>query len=189
MLEAEHDHIARAKQGDREAFGGLYDHYASPIYRFVAMKVTVREEAEDILHEVFLSAWQNMPSYESRGLPFSSWLYRIARNRVIDHYRTKKTLLSLDNEETGLSETLIAGTISSGELIDIKFNLERVRQALRKLSPDQQDVLILRFIEELTPAEIAKVLGKREGAIRIIQHRAVQNLKKILAESPRYESR
>ena len=91
MLDGEQSYVNSAIRGDSSAFGVLYDHYQPMIYRFVAVKVGRREEAEDITHQVFLSAWQNIKRYEHRGHPFSSWLYRIARNQVVDHYRGGRT--------------------------------------------------------------------------------------------------
>ncbi len=88
--------VKAAVGGDASAFGVLYDRYQPMIYRFVAVKVGRREDAEDITHQVFMSAWQNVAGYRDLGHPFSSWLYRIARNQVIDHYRAKKPDVSLD---------------------------------------------------------------------------------------------
>ena len=90
MLESEKVYIKKAKSGNQEAFGALYDHYLPSIYRFILLKVSNRAEAEDLSHEVFLSAWKNIPGYKDKGFPFSSWLYQIARNAVIDFYRTSK---------------------------------------------------------------------------------------------------
>jgi len=97
MLDGEYKVIKGAQKGNSESFGILYDHYSHQIYRFILMRVSHKQEAEDLTHEVFLNAWQNIDNYDYRGLPFSSWLYRIARNRVIDHYRTKKEVVSIDN--------------------------------------------------------------------------------------------
>ena len=84
--------IKQAKNGDQASFGALYDNYIKQIFRFVVLKVSSREEAEDIVHDVFLSAWQNMPNYQHRGFPFSSWLYQISRNKIIDYYALRGDL-------------------------------------------------------------------------------------------------
>ncbi len=179
MLEAEQDIVAAAKKGDAISFGKLYDHYVKPIYRFIAVKVSVRQEAEDLTHEVFLTAWQKLPSFTFRGFPFSSWLYRIARNRVIDHYRTKKQHADINEVDEGL-----LGITDSHEAgVDTALTLSKIYEAMKGLNADQQDVLILRFVDDLSPAEIAEVLDKSEGAVRIIQHRAVETLKKKLKSS------
>jgi len=176
MLEAEQDIVAAAKRGDQASFGRLYDHYVKPIYRFIAVKVSVRQEAEDLTHEVFLSAWQKLPSFTFQGFPFSSWLYRIARNRVIDHYRTKKQHAVIDE----IDEKLLGITESQEAGIDATLTLTQIHGAMKDLSADQQDVLLLRFVDDLSPKEIAEVLDKSEGSVRIIQHRAIEALKKKL---------
>ena len=89
----EEDLINKAKNRDSEAFGLLYDQYLPAIYRFILLKTSHKVTAEDLTHQVFLNAWQNIENYQSRGFPFSSWLYRIANNAVIDYYRTDKNIL------------------------------------------------------------------------------------------------
>lgn len=179
MLEGEQEYIKRAQAGDAAYFGRLYDHYAPRIYRFIAVKVGTRQEAEDLMHEVFVSAWQKLPSFEAQGFPFGSWLYKIARNRVIDHYRVKKPQVSID-EEIIVHEEMFGATASTDELFDQGLDMDAVRRAMEELTEEQRTVIQLRFVEDLSPAEIAQVLEKREGTIRIIQHRAIQKLKKIL---------
>lgn len=180
-LESEQEFIARAKTGDDVAFGRLYDQYSQPIYRFIAVKVSSRQEAEDLLHEVFLSAWQKLPGFTEQGFPFSSWLYRIARNRVIDHYRTKKASVSIDDEDAGFDE-LPGAEVALGDQVDAQFDIDAVRGAMVQLSDEQREVIEMRFVSDLSPAEIAAVLGKREGTVRIIQFRALKKLKEILGE-------
>jgi len=178
MLDNENKLIKRAKRGDGEAFRALYDHYVSAIYRFVLLKVGHKRDAEDLTHDVFLSAWQNIGSYRLRGLPFSSWLYRIARNRVIDHYRTRKVGISIND----VDERLL-GVIDHVERdADRAISFARVVSCFEKLSPDQKDVTILRFIDELSHREIAQALGKSEGAVRLIQHRALRALQLLLED-------
>src|SRR3989344_2875321 len=96
MLDGESGIIERATKGEAEAFGLLYDHYLPKIYRFVFLKVGRREEAEDLTHQVFLNSWQHIANYQSMGHPFSTLLYRMARNEVIDYIRTKKNPIPLD---------------------------------------------------------------------------------------------
>ncbi len=139
-------------------------------------KVGQREEAEDLTHEVFLSAWQNIRNYRDFGFPFSSWLYQIARNRIIDHYRTKKVSVSIDAVDP---EYFVAPAIASMALEE-KLAVERVQHALRKLKPEYQDVIIMRFIEELSIKETASALGKTEGAVKLLQHRAMKALQELV---------
>lgn len=175
MKDNERALIQKAQEGDGEAFGALYDYYLPKIYRFVLLKVGRREDAEDLTHQVFLSAWEHVRRYEHRGFPFSSWLYRIAGNAVIDHYRTDRHHQDIDT----VPEETFAETDTTGETIDTAISAHHVRAALLKLEPDQQSVLIMRFIDDLSSKEIAEALGKTEGAVRVIQHRALKQLKKL----------
>lgn len=177
MLDNEFQLIELAIKGESSAFGSLYDHYHPKIYRFVFLKVSRREEAQDITHQVFMNAWQSIPNYKHLGFPFSSWLYQIARNQVIDHYRTQKKEISL--EEIDLES--LAGYSNPESRTDEKLELEKVRLALGQLKSDYQDVVIMRFVEELSLKETAAALQKSEGAIKIIQHRAIKELRKILS--------
>ncbi len=171
--------IQKAKEGGEEAFGLLYDRYITPIYRFVFLKVGGKKgDAEDITHEVFLSAWKNIKRYEFKGFPFSSWLYRIARNAVIDYYRTAKPSIALDQ----VPEHFVVTEISEEEKFDDALELQAIRGCLTLLEPVYQDVLIMKFIEEKTNKEIAAALEKSEGAVRVIQHRALKQLKKHIDE-------
>lgn len=176
MLAEEQKLIGQAKKGDGAAFGQLYDHYIEPIYRFVHIKTGSKHEAEDLTHEVFLSAWQNLKTYKHQGHPFSSWLYQIARNKVIDHYRTRKPQTSID----GLDEDVlkIVGAVENN--LETALVMDNVKLAIAQLGQEQQDVIIMKFIEDLSNEEIAKTLGKSEGAVRLLQHRAVNNLKELL---------
>ncbi len=175
MLEGEEKLIESAKRGESLSFSALYDHYLPPIYRFVYLKVSNREMTVDLTHEVFLSAWQNLASYKSQGFPFSSWLYQIARNKVIDHYRLQRDHSTLEEVDSNF----IKAEFALEAYIDQEITLEGVKEAIRQLTSDQQDVLIMKFIEDLSHEEIARVLEKSEGAVRLIQHRALKELKKM----------
>jgi RNA polymerase sigma-70 factor (ECF subfamily) len=134
--------------------------------------------AEDLAHEVFLSAFENISGYASRGFPFSSWLYQIARNKVIDYYRTRKNNLSFEmvSEEVFKINDLVEKDLNQ------TLALEKVWKAVETLSDVEQDVLIMRFVDDLSHKEIAGAIGKSEGAIRLIQHRAINNLKQVLED-------
>jgi RNA polymerase sigma-70 factor (ECF subfamily) len=173
--------LEKAIAGDSSAFGVLYDTYQPRIYRFVYLKVSHREEAEDLTHQVFLNAWKHMGSFRNEGLPISGWLYQIARNRVIDYYRTRKQSINLDETiHEHEPELYVSGPM---ETLDIKLTMQEVRIAVRTLHPDQQDVIIMRFVEGLSPEETAVALGKNQGTIRVLQHRALTNLKKKLKKN------
>jgi len=179
MLDGEKDIIQSAVRGKSSAFGTLFEHYQPMIYRFVFVKVGRREDAEDITHQVFLAAWQNIKGYRYQGHPFSSWLYQIARNQVVDHYRAKKNEVSLekiDPESFVLPLTAIAD-------LSLKLDIEKVRKAIGELKSDYQDIIVFRFIEEMSLKEIAVMLHKSEGAIKLMQHRAIKELQRIINES------
>lgn len=180
MLEEEPKIVTRASKGEPEAFGVLYDHYQPQIYRFIILKVSRRQEAEDLTHQVFVAAWKNMPNYEDQGYPFSSWLYQIARNQVIDHYRLKKPDVNL--EEDQVQE--LTGTDDAESQAEESLAMSKVQRAIKELSGEYQDVVIMRFIEELSVREVAQALGKSEGAIKVMQHRAIKELKEALGEEP-----
>lgn len=179
MLDGEEKIVTSAVRGDASAFGELYDHYQPMIYRFVAVKVSRREEAEDITHQVFMSAWQNVKSYQHRGHPFSSWLYQIARNQVVDFYRTRRNETSID----AIDPEYFVAPVSAEFAIPMKLEMESVRRAMRQLKPDYEDIIILRFIEDLSLKETASILKKTEGAVKLMQHRAMNELKKLLHEA------
>ncbi|MEK7568140.1 MAG: sigma-70 family RNA polymerase sigma factor [Patescibacteria group bacterium] len=175
MIDGEKDIIERAIKGEAEAFGLLYDSYQPQIYRFIYLKVSHREEAEDLTHQVFLNAWQKINNYAFRGFPFSSWLYQIARNQVIDHYRVKKIVINIEEDDVADTKT---ETVA--DLIDKNLGVEKIRTIIGRLNPSHQDVIILRFIEDFSPKETAQILGRSETAVKLLQHRAIKNLKKIL---------
>jgi RNA polymerase sigma-70 factor (ECF subfamily) len=179
MIDGEEEQLIRsAVGGDSSAFGSLYDRYQPAIYRFIVVKVGSREEAEDITHHVFLSAWQKVGTYKYRGHPFSSWLYQIARNMVIDHYRSRRDDVSLDKLDP---ESSIIPAAAQADL-SMKLQLEKVHRAVKELKPDYQDVIILRFVEDLPLKEVSAILKKSEGAIKLAQHRAIKELKKKLGD-------
>jgi len=174
MLEGEKNLINRAKSGEAKAFGLLYDHYIPQIYRFIYLKVTNREEAEDLTHQVFMKAWQNINNYEERGFQFSSWLYQISRNQVIDFYRQKKQYLDLEAVDP---ELLVD---QSKDRAHEKLEISKIQKSLNELTDEQKEVIIMHFINDISIKDIAKTLKKTEGAIRLLQHRAIDRLKKIM---------
>lgn len=177
ILDGENSIVQSAIQGESSAFGLLYDYYQPKIYRFVILKVGHREEAEDITHQVFLSAWQNIKNYKHKGFPFSSWLYRIARNQVIDHYRTRKVTSALDEIQ---SEYVISPAVAHLN-IDRDAEVTKVMEAVSQLESNYQDVIIMRFVEDLSIKETAAAIGKTEGAAKLLQHRAIKKLKTLLS--------
>lgn len=175
--------IDRAIAGDANAFGELYSRHLDPIYRYIFFRVGEQEEAEDLTETVFLKAWEAIPGYKDFGNPFSSWLYRIAHNMVVDFHRKIKTVpnrLEADEPIEIVDESL--NTL--GMVIEAEQFVE-LGKAIAQLTVEQQQVIVLRFIEDMSHAEIAKIIGKNEGTCRMIQHRALVALSKLLGENAR----
>src|SRR4030042_209864 len=136
----EKDLVHRAKAGDAEAFTALYDSYMSRVYRYVFFRVADDQTAEDITSQVFMRAWEHLSRYRQDG-SFLAWLYTIARNAVIDHYRTRKEVVSLDD---GLPLAMDGASLD--EHTELQFELQTLRSALEKLTEEQQHVITLKFI-------------------------------------------
>ena len=162
---------------DPEAFTELYDLYIKRIYRFVYFKVSSKEEAEDITSEVFLKAWNYIINNSEKEIKsFSGLLYKLARNAIIDMYRRRST-----QPQTVVSDEIEIG--DSGKwYAELNTNLEakQILQALKKLKQEYQEVLTLRFVDELDIDEIAEIVGKGEIAVRVTLHRALKKLKEML---------
>ena len=168
--------VQRAISGDAEAFASLYDTYVDRVYRFIFFRVGESRLAEDLTSQTFLKAWESVGRYQIRGLPFAAWLFRIARNKVIDNYRVSKETVSL---EAALS-TQPDPNGRVDEKVEGHLEIEQLRVALRRLTEDQRQVLTLKFIEGLSTKEISQITGKQEGAIRALQMRGLQALAQIL---------
>jgi RNA polymerase sigma-70 factor (ECF subfamily) len=163
--------VVRAIRRDSAAFGMLYELHLDRMYRYVYYRVGSTSEAEDLTEQVFLKAWEAIDRYEARGAPFAAWLYRLAHNLIVDHYRARRPTTPLD----GLAGAEEPGKDVIGEVEDL-LDAQEVRTALQRLSPEHQRLVTLRFIEGLSHAEVAQLIGKTEGATRVIQHRALQAL-------------
>ena len=166
--------VRQAQKGDAGAFGQIYDTYIDRVFRFVHFRVNETQLAEDLTADTFLKAWDNLGKYEERGLPFAAWLFRIARNTVIDHYRTQKEELPLEAAATQTSET------DPNEQVHRGLTGEEIRRAMSKLTQAQQDVLILKFIAGFSTKTVAGILNKKPGAIRALQMRGLQALDEIM---------
>ena len=176
MMDGENKLIESAIKGKSSAFGSLYDYYQPKIYRFVLVKVGRREDAEDLTHQVFLSAFQSIGVYKDLGHPFGSWLYRIARNQVTDFYRSRKKEIGLES----VDPEYFAQPASAQFDVASKLEVEKIKLALQKLRPEYQDVIVMRFIEDMAVKDVAETMEKTEGAIKVLQHRAIKELKKML---------
>jgi RNA polymerase sigma-70 factor (ECF subfamily) len=170
--------IRRAQQRDQVALTQLYEENFDKIYRYIVLKIGDRTEAEDMTQQVFLNALQSISSYKWKGMPFSSWLYRIAHNQVVDYWRKKSKHATVPLDE---SLPIPAADGDPKHLTERKMEIEEVVVATRKLTKAQQEVISLRFAGELSIAEVAGVMGKSEGAVKALQHSAIVALRKVLS--------
>ena len=167
--------VQRAVDHDPEAFGRLYDIHVDRVYRHIYYRVGNEQDAEDLTQQVFLKAWQAIARYKRMASPFIAWLMTISHNLVVDFYRTRKDKAYLE------AEILADGPASNPEqAAERSLEQQRLRRAILKLGSDEQQVVILRFMEGFQFSEIASVLGKKEGNVRVILHRALVKLRSIL---------
>ena len=174
------DQLAEAAAaGDAEAVGRLYDTLVLPIYRYVAVRVHRRADAEDLTQLVFERIVSSLPRYRSRGRPFEAWAFRIARNAVIDHQRRLRPTEQLGS---------IAEPSDGVGLEALSLRGEEIRElqaAIRQLTPDQQEAIALRYAVGLSAEEAARVMGRRAGTIRGLTFRAIESLRRHLGEEAR----
>ncbi len=170
--------IRRAQAGDPEAVGWLYDRYYASIYRYFWIRLEDQETAEDLAAEVFVRMIEHLPRYQMRGRPFLAWLYTIARNLLMDHYRAQP------HEPIALPEDPERPPGIDGEIekIEARGQWECVKRALQTLTPDQQEVLFHRFLEGRSVEETAQRMGKPPSAVKALQHRALAALRRRLEE-------
>ena len=167
--------VERAIGHDAEAFGRLYDMNIDRIYRHIYYRVGNEHDAEDLTQQVFLKAWQAIGKYRKMASPFIAWLMTIGHNLVVDFYRTRKDRAYLE------AEVLASDPSSSPErTAEASLEQQRLRRAILQLGADEQQVVIMRFIEGFEFAEIASVMRKKEGNVRVILHRALAKLRSIL---------
>lgn len=168
--------VILAQKGDQEAFGKIYDLLVDQIYRYVYYRVQV-EEVEDIVETVFLKTWENIRQYRSQKKSFSAWVFKIAHNLVVDHYRAFKDRVydQLDPELPDHSRQ--HNPIKSAQST---FDNEVLKKVLSKMRKQYRDIILYKFINELSNREIAEILGKSEGSLRILQFRALKVLKQEL---------
>lgn len=169
--------VNKAKSGDSDAFGQLYDSFAQRIFRYIRLKVQNRQEAEDVLQEVFVKAYNGLAKLETRDLNFNAWLYRIASNSINDYFRKKYRT----PEIIGMDENFDAPSKASVQNeVEVKSDMETLRAAFDLLAPLYKQVLELRFLQEFSLSEIAKILNKSNLSVRLLQYRALKKVKKIL---------
>ena len=175
--------VQRAIDRDRAAFTALYDSCIDKVYKHVYYRVSNQTDAEDITQEVFIKAWRAIDKYKSTGAPFVTWLIAIAHNLIIDHYRAKRNFASLEEADScGQNDDA-----NPEAMVESIFKQNDVRDAISKLKEEKQKVILMRFIDGFSYKEIANSMGKREGAIRVIQYRALNDLRDMLMSSEQIE--
>ncbi len=181
VIEQEKDILKRIKNGDGNAFGELYDFYAPRVYRFVRLKVDSQETAEDLTSEAFLKIWKYLQEQKKIRERFQALLYKIARNLVIDFYRTKSVREILI--EDSLEELSGPGNEETGEdLVLRKEEMAGLKKAILQINPNYQDVILWYYIDDLPIIDIAEILNKNEGTVRVLIHRAVKALRIVMEE-------
>ena len=167
--------VENAKNGDHRAFEDIHEYFVTPLFRFIYRQVRNRTDADDLTQTTFLKAWDALPKYRNQGVPFGAWLYRIARNTVIDHWKKKKDItFEFDNDVfiniRDESETADATILK-------KEHAEEMQRCINILNETQREIIILKFFDDCSNREIAERTGKSEVAVRQILCRALRQLR------------
>jgi RNA polymerase sigma-70 factor (TIGR02952 family) len=175
--------VLRAKDGDAEAFGSLYDHYVELVYRYVYYRVGAHSLTEDLTSETFLRALRRMPDFRWQGKDFGAWLVTIARNLVTDHFKSGRYRLEVCTAEQ--VEPSLPQEGPERAVIEAMTN-RTLLTAVRRLGSEQQECVVLRFLHGMSVAETALVMDRKPGAIKALQYRAVRSLARMLPDDLRY---
>ena len=178
--------VERAARGDQRAVGGLYDHYVGPLYRFCLARVGNETDAEDLTEEIFLKVMRSIGGFEWRPLPvvagseehspFRAWLFRIARNHVVSHYRRS----SIRTTAGEVPDWIDDGRRGPAELTELAMTVDEVFTAVEQLPQAQREVILLRFGSGLSVAETAEALEKNQTNVKVLQHKGIKKLKELL---------
>ena len=163
--------VARSREGDADAFGAIYDRFQPEIVRYLTYRLRNAEGAEDLAQQVFLKAWQAIPRYEDRGVPFKAWLYRMAHNQMVDYFRARRPTTDLDSVD-------LPEEPEAEQRVLVQETHDHLRDALDRLSEDHRQVLTQRFLLEKSARETGEVMGRKEVTIRGLQMRALQALRR-----------
>lgn len=172
--------VYKIRQGDTDAFGQIYDFYHEKLYRFVYLKLPTAQDAQDITAETFLKAWHYIHD-QKHIANVQAFLYQIARNLVVDFYRRRGTAIveSIDDQEIVIADRI---DLTLEEKMTLKSDMARVENALRMLKDMYREVIVLHYLNELSLKEVARILGVSTGNVRVIRHRALKALKRMLGE-------
>ena len=177
------DLVARAQAGDPGAFGEIYDRYSETVYRYIYFRVNNAQLAEDLASETFLRALRRISSFSWQGRAFGAWLVTIARNLVVDHFKSGRYRLEIVKPDVLGSDSPETDPTTSPETAALeKLTNATLLTAVKKLNPDQQECIVLRFLQGFTVAETARTMGKNEGAVKALQYRAVRTLARLLPD-------
>jgi RNA polymerase sigma-70 factor (ECF subfamily) len=176
-IDDEKDIVRRAQNGDADAFSQLYEEYFDKVYRYVYLRLRNPSEVEDLTQEIFVKALEALGSYKWRNLPFSSWLFRIAHNHVIDHLRKEGKLDRVDWQDNMAD----VREPDPAQMAEQRLQLQELRDNIEKLSPAQRSVIYLRFAGGLSVAEVAQILGKSPGTVKALQHSGIAALRKMIS--------
>ena len=174
--------IRQAIAGDTDAFGTLYERYMTAIYRYIYFRLGDARVSEDLTGTTFLRVWESLDRFQPDRISFRSWLYRVAHNLLVDRYRTQKPVGRLDD-----FTILDRQPNPEHRLIDDEES-RMIAKAISHIKPEYQEVLSLRFISELSHVETARIMGRSEGAVRVLQHRALKALRKSLSQTAKKDS-
>ncbi len=172
--------VQRAQALDEVALASLYSTYYPKIYNYAFLQLGDIHAAEDLASDVMLKLLESIKKYQFKGTPFSAWVFRIARNRLIDLHRRRKR-----RGEVNLTEPLAAMQIGPQTLAERALDRGQLQLALRYLTDEQRQVIVLKFIEGFDNASVARVLGRSEGAIKSLQHRALKSLRRVMSGETR----
>jgi len=170
--------IRLAKSGDSEAFGRLYELYFVPVFRYIYFRVKNKEEANDLTQTVFLKVFRSLPNFQEQDKSPLAYFFTVARNKVIDHWRAKKEVL-FDDPESAFGQ-VSNRTDNPLEFVEKEEANQAIHRAIKQLTDDQQEVIVLKFINGMPNKEIAELLEKTEEAVRQLQCRALKVLRQIL---------
>lgn len=172
--------VSRAQAGDESAFAMLHGRYVNPIFRFISISIWNRDDAQDITQHVFIKMWQALPNYKDSGKPFSAWIYRIARNAVIDFSRKRRDIPLDDMPPKSDSQH----QEDPRKMIEQSAQRQDIHAALQHITEDQREVLLLKFIEGYSAKEIATLTDKSEASIRQLQSRGLAKLRELMKNRP-----
>lgn len=171
--------VTRAKAGDEAAFSEIYEQFSKKILKYIRLKIQNNQEAEDILQEVFIKAYNGMPKLSTEDLHFSAWLYRIASNTINDHFRKKYRTPEINLIDENFD---LPSDVSLKKEMEIKSDWDSVRRAFGSLPTNYKQVLELRFLQDFSSDEVAKILHKSNLAVRLLQYRALKKVQNILSQ-------